>query len=105
MDGTLALKKYGLMNTPVTPTDLYLIQKVNDNDLQVTHKQGDEVISTTVYQSGTYTTYTVDNLFTLQYDGPWILTLLVASTTDDAGTQWTWQYGETPAVSEIEFRL
>ena len=93
------------MNEPAAVSDVYTIQKVSDNNIQITHTRGDEVVSTTVYDSGTYITYTVDNLFTLQYDGPWILTLLVASVTDDAGTQWSWQYGETPAVSEIEFRL
>ena len=73
----------------------------------ITKKHKGEVVSTDVYPSGIYTTYNIDDCFTLQYGGSpaWIIELTKASTIAPAGTVYGWEYGQTPAVSNIQFEL
>ena len=59
--------------------------------------------TTNSYPSGIYTTYNIDDLFTLTYDGNWTITLLVASTEYSAGTTWSSGYLQPPAISNLDF--
>ena len=76
---------------------------VNGENGFVIKKTHNGVETTNTYPSGDYTTYTIDNLFTLTYDGNWTITLLVASTEYAVGTSWTSAYMEQPAISELDF--
>ena len=76
---------------------------VNGENGFVIKKTHDGVETTSTYPSGDYTTYTIDNLFTLAYDGNWTITLLVDSTEYEAGTSWSSAYMEQPSISELDF--
>lgn len=87
--------------------DEYDLSTNGDNFTVITKKHKGEVVSTDVYPSGIYTTYNIDDCFTLQYGGSpaWIITLTKASTIAPAGTTYGWEYAQTPAVSNIQFEL
>lgn len=76
---------------------------VNGENGFVIKKTHDGVETTSTYPSGDYTTYTIDNLFTLAYDGNWTITLLVSSTEYASGTSWSSGYMEQPSISELDF--
>ena len=82
--------------------DNYKLSVNNENGF-VIKKTHNGVETTTTYTSGLYDTYTIDNLFTLTYDGNWIITLLVASTEYPAETTWSSGYMEQPTISELDF--
>lgn len=87
--------------------DEYDLSTNGDNFTVITKKHKGEVVSTDVYPSGIYTTYNIDDCFTLQYGGSptWIITLTKASTDAPAGTTYGWEYAQTPTVSNIQFEL
>lgn len=89
-----------LCTIPVIDKYEFSVGSDNSFNIQKTHNK---VQSTITYPSGMYETYTVDNLFTVTYDGNWTITLLVASTEYSAGATWTSGYMEQPAISELDF--
>ena len=82
--------------------DNYAFSVNAENGFVIT-KTHDGVETTATYPSGMYETYTVDDLFTLTYDGNWTITLLVASTEYPAGQSWSSGYLQPPAIASLDF--
>lgn len=89
-----------MCSIPVLDTYEFSVNESNGFVIVKTHN-GTE--TTTTYPSGLYSTYTVDDKFTVEYNGNWVITLLVSSTEYDIGTTWSSGYGEQPAISELDF--
>lgn len=101
-DLVLSNNTLGVQVSVPSAIDNYTITQ-NESHFTVITKTHNGVTTSETYASGVYTTYNIDNLFTLKYDGYWEVDLLVASTEYPAGQSWTWQYAENPAISNLDF--
>ena len=101
-DLVLSNNTLGVQVSVPSVVDDYAFSVDNDNYFHIT-KTHEGTQTTNSYPSGLYTTYNIDDLFTLTYNGNWVITLLVASTEYSAGTTWSSAYREPPAISNLDF--
>lgn len=105
----LAIDENGVLSVEVSipQTDSYKISVDGSGNVLVAKYHAGVYVTTTTCPTGTSQTYNIDDLFTVTCGGSpyWIIALTEASTAAPAGTTYGWEYGEAPAVSEIDYEI